>query len=64
MDVAIENYKNLLTQIVGDRDKLKLLKDELDYLINDVSFEKYSEGMEDTLIEQEKTKCQNVYYQQ
>jgi len=62
MDVAIENYKNLLTQIVGDRDKLKLLKDELDYLINDVSFEKYSEGMEDTLnvraiIEQEKTKC-------
>ena len=62
MDVAIENYKNLLTQIIGDRDKLKLLKDELDYLINDVSFEKYSEGMEDTLnvraiIEQEKTKC-------
>tara|TARA_R100000995_G_C3404926_1_gene86670 strand:+ start:414 stop:602 length:189 start_codon:yes stop_codon:yes gene_type:complete len=62
MDVAIENYKNLLTQTVEDRDKLKLLKDELDYLINDVSFEKYSEGMEDTLnvraiIEQEKTKC-------
>ena len=62
MDVAIENYKNLLTQIIGDRDKLKLLKDELDYLINDVSFEKYSEGMEDTLnvraiIKQEKTKC-------
>ena len=62
MDVSIENYKNLLTQIVEDRDKLKLLKDELDYLINDVSFEKYSEGMEDTLnvraiIEQEKTKC-------
>ena len=60
MDVSIENYKNLLTQIVEDRDKLKLLKDELDYLINDVSFEKYSEGMEDTLnvkaiIEREKT---------
>ena len=60
MDVAIENYKNLLTQTVEDRDKLKLLKDELDYLINDVSFEKYSEGMEDTLnvkaiIEREKT---------
>ena len=57
MDVAIENYKNLLTQTVEDRDKLELLKYELYYLINDISFEKYNEGIKDTLIEQEKTKC-------
>jgi|TARA_R100000329_G_scaffold89044_1_gene74745 hypothetical protein len=57
MDVAIENYKNLLTQTVEDRDKLELLKYELYYLINDISFEKYNEGIEDTLIKQEKTKC-------